>query len=414
MKTTKALRRSLALAAALAALTVLPLGAATARAGASGALSAEVVAGMTPQRQAEVLEPLRVAADAAARAGRGALADVYTQVELAPDYRSVNVYLTDPGRRAALLDAVRRADPGADPRLLTVRKAAKSAARLRQEIDALRARPDLPFRITLAASAVDGSAVELAVDDVPAARRYLASPAVAHRLAAEGAAPVRVRQAPAAVPLSRWNDSAPFYAGAALGPAFGSSAYCTSGIPAVSTWDGRQWLVTAGHCYNAGDTVATAGGTYVGRVEYKLPEIDSAFIETPTYRRTWDGVDANGYTRYLNGVRNVAVGDFTCQLGYNSKVVCNIRTVYAGNASWNVNGTTVWGSYGVPHSGGVVGRGGDSGGPVIYVNDPDSRQLNGIVSVGFGCDANKVCSTGLGWVDVANIFNRFAIKLNPS
>ncbi|MFJ9434622.1 hypothetical protein ACIRQY_33895 [Streptomyces sp. NPDC101490] len=61
---------------------------------------------------------------------------------------------------------------------------------------------------------------------------------------------------------------------------------------------------------------------------------------------------------------------------------------------------TIRGGYGVPHSGGVVVRGGDSGGPVIYINDAGSRQLNGIVSAGWGCDASKACSTGIGWVDV--------------
>ncbi|MET9883385.1 hypothetical protein ABZZ20_09560 [Streptomyces sp. NPDC006430] len=406
----KAVWRSLSLVAALA---LLPLAGATAEAGTPGPLSADAVAAMSPERQAQVLEPLRVAADAAAQAGQGSQADVYTQVEMAADYRSVNVYLTDPNRRPAFIEAVHRANPKADTRLITVRRSVKSRKQLKQEISALD-NHNLPFKISLAGTTVDGSAIDLAVDNPQAARTYFAAPAVAQQQAASGASPVRIRQAPAAVPLSRWNDSSPFYAGAALGPASGSSSYCTSGIPAISTWDGRQWLVTAGHCYNVGAYVSTAGGNYVGRVEYKLPDIDSAFIEAPTYRRTWDGLDATGYSRYLNGVRNVAVGDFTCQLGYNSKVVCNIRTVYAGNASWNINGTTVWGSYGVPHYGGVVGRGGDSGGPVIYINNPDSRQLNGIVSAGFGCDANKVCSTGLGWVDVWSIFNRFAIKLNPS
>ncbi|CCH32188.1 hypothetical protein BN6_49180 [Saccharothrix espanaensis DSM 44229] len=70
-------------------------------------------------------------------------------------------------------------------------------------------------------------------------------------------------------------------------------------------------------------------------------------------------------------------------------------------------------SYGVPHNGGGVGRGGDSGDLVIYLNDANSRQLNGIVSIGYGCGSSG-CSTGLGWVDVWSIFNRFAINLNPS
>lgn len=85
---------------------------------------------MGPERQGEVLEPLRVVADAAARVGRGAQADVYTQVEMASDYRSVNPCLTDPDRRAAFLDAVHRIDPEADTKLLNVRRSAKSRQRL--------------------------------------------------------------------------------------------------------------------------------------------------------------------------------------------------------------------------------------------------------------------------------------------
>ncbi|MFB7182537.1 hypothetical protein ACFCYI_33095 [Streptomyces sp. NPDC056257] len=406
-----ALRRSLALAGALA---VLPLMTVSAQAEPPGPLSAEAVAAMAPERQAEALGPLRAAADAAARVGQGARADIYTQVEMASDYRSVRVYLTDPGRGREFLAAVHEADPKVNAKLIHIAQAKKSRKELMKEISGLTGGAGLPFTVSLAGSSVDGSAIDLSVDKPEAARAYFDSPAVARQREAAGATPVRITQAPPSRPLNRWNDTSPFYAGAALGPASGSRSYCTSGIPAVSTWDGRQWLVTAGHCYNVGDNVWAAGGNYIGQVKFKKPEIDSAFIEAPTHRYTWDGVDANGYTRYLNGVRNVAVGDFTCQLGYNSKVVCNIRTVYAGNARWNVNGTDVWGSYGVPHAGGIVGRGGDSGGPVIFINDPNSRQLNGIVSYGWGCNAAQECSTGLGWVDVWAIFNGFAIKLNPS
>ena len=403
------LRRTLAVAGVC---VVLPFMAVPAQAASTGPLSVSAVAAMTPEQQAKVLEPLRLAADAAAQVGQGTRADIYTQVEMASDYRSVNVYLTDVRQRRAFIAAVRRVNPKVDTRLIHVVQGKKSRQQLKKEISAITERADLPFKVSLAGSSVDGSVIELAVDNAEAAQSYLASPAVTQRRAAD-ASEIRVRKAPPSKPLSRWNDTSPFYAGAALGPAYGSESFCTSGIPAVSTWDGRQWLVTAGHCYNVGANVYAAGGNYIGQVKYKRPELDAVFIEAPTYRYTWDGVDATGYARYLNGVRNVAVGDFTCQLGYNSKVVCNIRTVYAGNASWTVNGTTVWGSYGVPNAGGIVGRGGDSGGPVIYINDANSRQLNGIVSVGYGCGASG-CTTGLGWVDVWSIFNGFAIKLNPS
>jgi hypothetical protein len=330
------------------------------------------------------------------------------------DYRAVNVYLTDVSQGPAFIAAVRATNPKADTRLLKVVQGKKSRQQLRKTISDIVSRTDLPFTVSMAGSSVDGGIIELGVDNPTAAQTYLASPDVARRRAATDATEIRVKQAPSSKPLSRWNDSSPFYAGAALGPASGSESRCTSGIPAISTWDGRQWLVTAGHCYNVGTQVWAAGGNYIGQVMFNRPDLDAAFIETRTNRYTWDGLDAAGYTRYLNGVRNVAVGDFTCQLGYNSKVVCNIRTTYAGSLSWNVNGTAVWGSQGVPQNGGVVVRGGDSGGPVITINDAYSRQLNGIVSVGWGCSTGKICTTAVGWIDVWSIFNGFAIKLNPS
>ncbi|WP_079406932.1 hypothetical protein [Streptomyces sp. 3211] len=407
----KAAWRSLALATALA---VLPLGATAAEAEPPGPLSADVVAAMTPQQQGEVLEPLRVVADAAARVGRGPHADVYTQVEMAADYRSVNVYLTDPNRGPAFLDAVRKANPQADTKLLNVRKSAKTLQQLRKEITGFRNRKDLPFKIEMAGSTVDGGAIELAVDDAQAARKYLAAPAVAQQLAAAGATPLRIRESAPSVPLSRWDDRAPFYAGAALGPAIGSFATCTSGIPAVSTVDNRPWLVTAGHCYGPGATVFTAGGFRVGQIEAEIPDLDSAFIAASTSRYTWDGLDAQGYTRRLNGVRNAAVGDFTCQLGYNSKVVCNIRTTYAGSGTWVTEGAYIWGSAGVPHNGGIVARPGDSGGPVITINDQDSRQLNGMVVNAWGCEGlgnDRVCRYEVGWIEVGDIFERFGLRL---
>ncbi|WP_328301547.1 S1 family peptidase [Streptomyces sp. NBC_00435] len=411
----KAVWRPLAL---IAALAVLPLAAASAEARAPGPLSADVVAAMGPVRQGEVLEPLRVVADAAARVGRGAQADVYTQVEMAADYRSVNLYLTDPDRRAAFLDAVHKADPEADTKLLNVRRSAKSRQQLRKDIKAVVGRRDLPFTIATASSTVDGSAIDLGVDDPEAARRYLAQPAVARRLADAGSTPVRVRPWPASVPLSsRWDDSWPFKAGAALGPtAISGFANCTSGIPTQSTLDNRQWLITSSHCYSVGEAVTTGAGTYIGRDRSEDAELDAAFIDAGTGRSTWDGLDAQGYTRYLNGVRNVAVGDFVCQLGYNTKVFCNIRTEQAGDASWVLDGVTTFGSIGVPHYGGWLAQTGDSGGPVITINDQDSRQLNGMVSVGFGCnhaEGKTLCNRAVGWVDVYDILDRHHLVLAP-
>ncbi|MEV0505728.1 hypothetical protein AB0I84_50425 [Streptomyces spectabilis] len=93
-----------------------------------------------------------------------------------------------------------------------------------------------------------------------------------------------------------------------------------------------------------------------------------------------------------------------CQLGYNSKVVCGIRVT---NVEFDHAGvlTTV----GVQKDGATAARGGDSGGPVITINHPDSRELNGIIRGGWSDRPSWVV-----WVDVWDIFNAFAIKLNPS
>ncbi|MFY1679983.1 hypothetical protein ACN265_00385 [Micromonospora sp. WMMD730] len=117
------LRRTLAL---VGVGVVLPFLAAPADAAAPRPLSVEAVAAMTPERQATVLEPLRLAADAVAQVGQGTRADIYTQVEMAADYRSVNVYLTDVRQGRAFIAAVRRVNPKVDTRLINVVQSRKS------------------------------------------------------------------------------------------------------------------------------------------------------------------------------------------------------------------------------------------------------------------------------------------------
>ena len=123
----KAFRRSLALAGVL---TALPLLAVSANAESPEPLSVEAVAAMTPERQAEVLEPLRLAADAVAQVGQGARADIYTQVEMAADYRAVNVYLTDVRQGRDFVAAAHRVNPEVDTRLINVVQGKKSRPQL--------------------------------------------------------------------------------------------------------------------------------------------------------------------------------------------------------------------------------------------------------------------------------------------
>ncbi|WP_212913429.1 hypothetical protein [Streptomyces sp. TS71-3] len=284
---------------AAAPLLLLPLLAHQASAGEPLPYTDSQMAAMSPDRQAKVLAPLRQAAQSATMVGQGQRQDVFSGAEIAPGYRGVNVYLTSLKEADSFLRDMRRSATKPGSAHITFKQGQHTRAELHETITSLHDEAsDLPFTMLGASAAVDGSKITVLAKDTGAARTYFGT--------RRSAVPVDVQQGTTATPTSRESDTAPFYGGAALGGSLGGPSYCTSGIPAISTWDGRQWLVTAGHCYNVNDVV------------------------------------------YTNG-------------------------------------------------------------PVITINDPDSRQINGIVSGHFTSDLRSIL-----WVDVGDIFNAFAIKLNPS
>ncbi|MEU8509325.1 hypothetical protein AB0C40_32480 [Streptomyces brevispora] len=388
------------------ALLTLPLLAHQASADPPAPYSDSRLAAMSPEEQARILAPLRQAAQSAITLGREHGRDVFTGAEIAPGYRGVNVYLTDLSQKQSFLREMRQSATKPGSARVTFKQGQHTRAELQEAITSLhRQGSDLPFTMVGASAAVDGSRITVFTPDTDAADSLRAG------VSAASGIPVDVRQDAKKEPMTRENDSAPFYAGAALDVgAAPERSHCTSGIPAVSTWDGRQWLVTAAHCYNVNDVVHTHGGRVVGSVWAKLPEWDAEFIETSTYRQTWDGTDATGYSRYLNGWGSTVNNDWTCQLGYNTKVMCNLKVINS-DYYYTLSGTTtlIKGVYALQQDGVRAVQGGDSGGPVVTVNDPNSRQINGIVSASSSTDQRAIF-----WVDVADIFSAFAIKLNPS
>ncbi|MFI1585579.1 hypothetical protein [Embleya sp. NPDC020630] len=399
------IKRLAAAVVAFAALATIPY---SASADTPTELSAAVLAGMSPEEQGRVLEPLRVVADGVVTVGRDLRADIYTSAEMSADYKALNVYLTDTSQADAFIAQVHKKYPNADTKLIVVKQGKNSEASMVREASLLLDDKTLPFEVYSASFAGDGGSITLSVNDPGNANSYLVSAKGRNRTAAP-TLDVRVEKGAAAKPLTRENDFAPFYAGGALG--VGSSperSFCTSGIPTISTWDNRQWLVTAGHCYDVGAQVYTHGGNYVGQVRAKDPNVDAAFIEAETSDYTWDGYDTNGYMRGLNGARSTVAGDYVCNLGYNTKVMCNIRV--AGSNIWPVNGTNIVGSVGGQWDDYYAATGGDSGGPIITINDTNTRQINGTVSTGFRCD-NVACKS-VGWPSAVAIMNAFSVRLH--
>ncbi|MGC0422054.1 hypothetical protein [Embleya sp. AB8] len=401
----KNIKRLSAAVVAFAAIAVMPY---SATAETPAPLSADVLAAMSPEAQGRLLEPLRVAADGVVRVGRDLRADIYTSAEMSADYKVLKVYLTDTSQSDAFIAQVHKKYPKLDTKLIVVNQGKNSEASMIREASIFLDDKTLPFEVYSASLAGDGGGITLSVSDPGSASSFLTAAKGRNRTASP-ALDIRVEKGQAGKLLSRENDFPPFYAAGAFG--VGSSperANCTSGIPTISTWDGRQWLVTAGHCYDVGTQVYTHGGTYVGQVKAKDPNVDAAFIEAETSAFTWDGNDENGYTRALNGARSTVAGDFVCNLGYNTKVMCNIRT--AGSNIWPVNGTNIVGSVGGQWDGYYAATSGDSGGPIITINDANSRQINGTVSTGFYCDGRNCKS--VGWPSAVAIMDQFSVRLN--
>jgi hypothetical protein len=144
-------------------------------------------------------------------------------------------------------------------------------------------------------------------------------------------------------------------------------------------------------------------------VKYEIQKIDAAFIEANTGQSVYDcclpGIDY----RQINGAASKPAGDLVCQMGYNSRVVCDLL-VYNTFYTYQANGTIVEAVAAIQGYSLQAAQGGDSGGSVISINDPNSRQVNGIVSGRGLCTDGDWCI--LIYIDVMRTFNDFAIRLH--
>jgi hypothetical protein len=143
------------------------------------ARDARQVAGLAPADQAAVLAPLRAAADAAGRLrGEGPVRDVYSDVALSPDYRGVDVYISDLARAPEYVDAMRALDPSADTGLVVFYEAPHSRAECdAEQARILAAQPGMPFRVNTLSASLGCRSINIGTDDPTAAQAYFADPA---------------------------------------------------------------------------------------------------------------------------------------------------------------------------------------------------------------------------------------------
>lgn len=213
---------------------------------------------------------------------------------------------------------------------------------------------------------------------------------------------------------SRYGDKAPFQGGARILLRKGRSgrySVCSAGLP-VRGRDGREYMLTAGHCAPAGGARYAASTGYVsrgvggpqitvlaamGRVTSSAyvegstkPQEDLALIRTNTVRRIWHGnARWPAQSVPLAGFGTVKPGMRVCHGGASSGRSCSWRVERLNvTVRYSERGrrTFVRGLVMARRVGPALLRDGDSGGPVYGWSPSGRAYAYGVVSGGSGDD----------------------------
>lgn len=402
----------------------------------NGVKSIQEIARMPLAAQSELLNPLRALAGAVDGTGKRSFAGVYSNVYIDAPHNQVVVYVTDLEAGKDLLQEAGHA--GGDVKLARLEQSPYSHAALDAAADQMMKaslRREIPLDIYAAAVATDGSGVQLTVADPDSAHNALRRVFAAKRPGSLLGSASRVKitfekgvpKKPAAWSDVRWNDKKPFIAGDVLSDIEGNNVhYCTAGMSIVSK--GRDYLVTAGHCFRGPAKVYTGGAdkgqfdgnatgaNYVGQVVGEEPDTDSEIIDSGDGNTSnSDEGDVNSYVPMTSSAYSYA-GDLVCQDGAYSYfsghgVPCGIKVVnedirwtikYAGQT------VTVRGVEGKKTDGGWAVHTGDSGSAVFSISGSNRRQSRGIMSA----EDSEGGPTAY-WTETPDILSKWYAKLNP-
>lgn len=293
---------------------------------------------------------------------------IRTAVERAPDRGYAGIGLVDdhvtlwwkgalPADIAVAVAAARRTAP------VEVAGATYSRAELRKA--AARLTPVVEADPTDASHSVklrtDGSGIDIAVDYTLGAKLP--------KLPATG---VRTRfvERERMVERSRTNDAAPFDGGAAIGV---TTPWCTAGFGVRNADTGAGYILSAAHCgemdtiWHTGWDTTTGTGTLIGYTVDVNEDHDTMIISTSAPGdHIYVGGQHDEIRAQVVGWTEVFPGQKLCQSGYTSAGVlggpiCNLRVEYHYDDREDLVEATQLDGY-------DSARGGDSGGPVYFVN----------------------------------------------
>ncbi|MBL7521920.1 alpha-lytic protease prodomain-containing protein, partial [Frankia sp. CNm7] len=107
---------------------------------------------------------------------------------------------------------------------------------------------------------------------------------------------------------------------------------CSAGFNLRNPSNGKRYLLTAGHCVSANQTVTGQGGVTFGTVRSRwFPSFDDALIET-TNTAYWiqgpwiDTNPSNGGFINVSGYTDAPVGTYVCKSGIKTKLTCGYIT----------------------------------------------------------------------------------------
>ncbi|MET8281465.1 hypothetical protein [Micromonospora sp. NPDC005174] len=191
--------------------------------------------------------------------------------------------------------------------------------------------------------------------------------------------PVTVQTGVAAAPATRWDDSPPWWGGAAWRNT-STGGGCSTGFGVFA--GGVSRVLSAAHCANLNVVAADPTGQTIGTVISRNVSSDTLLISGSGGGRVFNNsTDAAGavvseFSNQVIGAQASQVGNWVCSSGAYSGTRCSIQ-VKARNLCINVRDFgTVCGQVQAENTTHTNGVGqGDSGGPVEIVNAANTLQV---------------------------------------
>ncbi|MEV6982391.1 hypothetical protein AB0M95_14170 [Sphaerisporangium sp. NPDC051017] len=282
----------------------------------------------------------------------------YAGIIAAPENHELRVYWkgNTPDRIGDLVGELRK------DVAVSVLPAAYSARELEREMSRLTHKAG--NAITSIAPNADGSGLTVSGADAGLTRSAVADATVA----------VTVETGVKPALASRWDDSPPWWGGAAWRNA-NTGGGCSTGFGVV--YGGTTRILTAGHCGDIGQTATDPTGEVIGPVSGDNNSYDVALIGTSAGGRVFNnnaGSTSPEFSNPVIGTSSSYVGLWVCTSGAYSGTNCSVQVQQVG-VTINV-GYLIFNTVRAEHSArtNAVGQG-DSGGAVQVVNSANTSQV---------------------------------------